>query len=80
MNIESYPIRTNDYDRGYFDGAFEKNILIRKAREGALDEVLEVIDDRIRYWTSKNQWSIPVEWVKESYEADREKILKLKGG
>lgn len=45
-----------------------------------LDKVLEIIDDSIRYWTTENKWSIPVEWVKTSYETDRERILKLKRG
>ena len=64
-----------DYDRGFMDGAKEKDILIHKAREKVFDDVLECID-RYKYsvtWAStQRRWAMMDEF--------REEVIKLKDG
>lgn len=63
-----------DYERGFMDGAKEKDILIRRARMQAFEEVLKCID-RYKYsvtWAStQRRWAMMDEF--------RERVLVLKG-
>lgn len=65
-----------DYDRGFADGAKEKDILIRRTRTQAFEEVLEIINKISHKASARGEF-----WTAEkTIKVLRRDVLVLKGG
>lgn len=87
MNVEPYPIKTNDYkddeitrvvmkhsNKGEYHTGF------RDGRDVTVRAVLKIVDDRIAYYTSDDpNQAIPLWDVKDEIESIRDAIAKMKG-